>query len=374
MDLWRPETIDVAPDLSSLDAAIDGVPNRPAVFLVWPREGAPYLARTTLLRRRLLRLLRERPQPSRLLSLRSVVSRVEYRLTGSWLETSLLFHEQARRHFPDTYLRLMKLRMPPYVKIILSNPFPRSQVTSRISGGGSLYYGPFRSRNSAETFESQFLDLFQMRRCPEDFEPSPDHPGCIYGEMSMCLRPCQQVVGREEYGAEVKRVVGFLGTDGRSLLDGVKHLRERLAEELNFEEAARQHKHVEKIQNVIKMRDELVSDIDRLWGVAITPSVAEGCVELWFVVKGCWQPPIRFSLEAADGRPVPLDRRLRDAAASVEPRRISQRDRQEHLALLARWRYSSWREGEWIPFERIEEIPYRRLVKAIARVATGVAN
>ncbi len=369
--LWNPEIIDVAPDRAGFDDALERAPNRPAVFLVWPREGTPYLGRTALLRRRLLRLLRERKGPSRLLNLRAVAARIEYRLTASWIESYLLFRELAHLHFPESYLKLMKLRMPPYVKIILSNDYPRSQVTARIGGGRALYYGPFRNRAAAEQFESQFLDLFQMRRCAEDLVPSPAHPGCIYGEMNLCLRPCQQAVGREEYAAEVDRVVAFLATDGRSLLETVTHLRDRLSEELNFEEAARQHRQGEKIREVLKLRDEMARDISHLHGVAVTASVAEGCVELWFLLAGCWQVPVRFSLEPVGGNTVSLDRRLREEAASIRPMALSANERQEHLALFARWRSSSWSDGEWIPFDELENLPYRRLVKAISRVAAG---
>lgn len=49
--------IEIGGDLDALDAALAQVPNVPAVFLLWPREGEPYLARTALLRRRLRRLL-----------------------------------------------------------------------------------------------------------------------------------------------------------------------------------------------------------------------------------------------------------------------------------------------------------------------------
>jgi excinuclease UvrABC nuclease subunit len=367
--LWTPETIDVGNDLAGLDSRIESSPDRAAVFAIWPREGSPYLARTALLRRRLKRLLSERARPSRLLNLRPVVSRVEFRLTGSWLETSLVFHEAARRLFPDTYPRLVKLRMPPFIKIILSNRFPRSQVTSRIGGAKALYYGPFRTRASAELFESRYLDLFQMRRCPEDLEPSPGHPGCIYGEMNMCLRPCQQAVGDEEYGSEVGRVTEFLSSDGRSLLETVSRLRDRLSEEMDFEEASRQHKRFEKIEETLKLRDELARDLGRLCGVAVTASVEPACVELWFLLRGCWQPPRRFGFVVADGKAVSLDRRLREIVSALEERRAGLRERQEHIALLARWYYATGREGEWIGFDRLEAVPYRRVVNAITRVA-----
>jgi excinuclease ABC subunit C len=290
-------------------------------------------------------------------------------LTGSTFESSVVLYELARRHLPERYLEMLRLRMPPYVKIVLGNPFPRSHITTHLTRTAGLYFGPFRSRASAEKFEAQFLDLFQMRRCQEDLIPSPEHPGCIYGEMGMCLRPCQEVVGAAEYGHEVARVVDFLRTDGRSLLEAIGHSRDRLSEDMMFEEAARQHKRYERVQDVLKLRDDLVRDADRLNGVAITRSLAPASVEMWFLRDGHWQEPQRFGFEVQEGKTVSLDRKLRETFAAVTPRKLTVRERQEYLALLSRWYYSTWREGEWIGFDSYDDIPYRKLVHAVSRVA-----
>ena len=61
-----------------------------------------------------------------------------------------------------------------------------------------------------------------------------------------------------------------------------------------------------------------------------------------------------------------MDTRLRELVAQVPqegPPNL------EHLALLARWHRSSWRDGEWIGFDSFERMPYRKLVNAIGRVA-----
>jgi excinuclease UvrABC nuclease subunit len=361
--------IDVTEDLAQLDAAIEAVPNQPAVFALWPKEGDPYLSKTVFLRRRLLRLLREREKPSRLLNLRHTVRRVEYQLTGSAFESSVVHYEEARRLFPETYPEVVRLRMPPYLRIVLSNEFPRSHITTHLTRSAGLHFGPFRSRASAERFEAQFLDLFQVRRCQEDLVPSPDHPGCIYGEMGMCLRPCQEVVGAAEYRHEAERAAEFLRTGGRSLLDAIERSRDRLSEEMMFEEAARQHKRFEKVQEVLKLRDELARDVDRLDGAAVTSSMAPEAVELWLVRDGNWLGAHQLSFEVREGKPVPLDRALREIFAAAEPRRHAVRMRQEYLALLSRWVYSSWRDGEWLAFESYQDIPYRKLVNAVSRVA-----
>jgi excinuclease ABC subunit C len=351
-------------ELAGLDDAIAALPNSDAVFLVWAGDRSAYLAKTSMLRRRLLRILKPADSPRRSLNLREVVTRVEYWLTASRFESLLLYYALAKQHFPEDYVRLVKLRMPAYVKLILANEFPRTQVTTRVSGGPGLYYGPFRTRAGAELFENQLLDLFQIRRCQENLEPSPQHPGCIYGEMNMCLRPCQQVVGREEYMSEVHRVQEFLTGDGAALVNVTSMARERLSQEMNFEEAARQHRRLERIEEVLALRDDLVCDLERLYGVAVAPATSPDSVLLWFVCQGMWQAPREFALASH----VSLDQRLRELVALLEPVAVPLAEKQEHLALLARWHYSTWSDGEWIGFQSLKQAPYRKLVRAISRV------
>jgi excinuclease ABC subunit C len=359
----------------NLERALEALPERPAVFLLHPAQGAPYLARTALLRRRLRRLLGERAGGSRLLTLRGIAVRAEWWPVGSNLSALLLLYELARRYFPDSYNEYVRLRFPVYVKVLLANPFPRTQVTGRLSASQALHYGPFRTRAAAERFEQESLDLFQVRRCQEDLAPTPDHPGCVYGEMSRCLRPCQQVVSADEYRAEAGRLVKFLETGGHVLLETIAASRDRLSQEMEFEEARRQHVRYERVEQVLRLRDELAADIDRLHGVAVTPSPEPGLVELRFVQRGQWQPACEFRVAPVPGEAmVPLDRRLRQLVESLNPPRVTVRERQEHLALLARWFYSSWRDGEWLPFDHFDNLPYRKLVRAISRAAQPAAT
>ena len=350
-------------DAAALDGAIAAVPNSDAVFLVWAGDRSAYLAKTSMLRRRLLRILKPGEGIRRSLNLREVMTRVEYWLTGSRFESMLVHYALARQHFPEDYERLVKLRMPAYVKLILSNEFPRTQVTTRLSAGQGLYYGPFRTRGAAELFENQFLDLFQIRRCQESLEPSPQHPGCIYGEMNKCLRPCQLAVSREEYLSEVVRVEEFLKGDGAALLNVTGAARDRLSEELDFEAAAREHKRLERIEEVLALRDDLVCDTNHLCGFAVAPSTAPDSVLLWLMHRGSWQAPLVFGLDSQ----VSIDARLREMIASIEPVTAPLAEKQEHLALLARWHYSTWSDGEWIGFRELDQAPYRKLVRAISR-------
>ncbi len=349
---------------------LETVPARPAVFLIHAAEGAPYMARTASLKRRLGRLLFASEKSNRRLMLGGVAARVEYWALESRLESSLLMYELAQRYYPDDYAKRLRLRPAAFVRLVMGNEYPRTQVTTRVAGGSSRYYGPFRSRASAEEFEQEALDLFQVRRCQEDLAPSPEHPGCIYGEMMKCLRPCQQVVGADEYRGEAERLAEFLHSNGRSMLEAAAAARDRLSEEMNFEEAQRQHHRYLRIEQALKKRDDLSAELSRLNGVAVCPGAEPGRVDLLFLIQGIWAAPIEFSV-AASGEMTPMDRRLREAVAGLSVPKLRIAERNDHLSILAKWYYSSARTEEWIGFEALEELPYRRLVRAISKTARG---
>lgn len=359
---------------SGLEAAIDHAPDVPAVFVVrLGGEGArPYLARTTRLRRRLRRLLIQRPGAGRSLNLRGAAERVECLLTASQLESALAFYRLARDLFPGEYPRMIRLRPAPWVKLLLANEFPRTVVTTQLSSSArALHYGPFRSRAGAERFEQEVLDLFQVRRCQEDLSPSPAHPGCIYGEMNRCCRPCQMAVSADEYRHEAERLADFLRSGGAHLMETAAAARDRWSAELEFEEARRQHQRLQRIEQVLRLRDELAAEFSQLCGVAVLPSVEPGRVNLQFLREGAWLPAVEFNVAAQSGAMVPLDRRLREVVESLAPPQAGIRERQEHVAILARWFYSTWRDAGWIAFPSLAALPYRKLVRAISRVAAG---
>ena len=200
------------------------------------------------------------------------------------------------------------------------------------------------------------LDFFQIRRCQEDLVPSVDHPGCIYGEMNRCMRPCQQAVSGGEYQSEVERVRTFLESGGGSLVHSITAARDCLSDELNFEDAARQQQRLTRPEQVLRLREDLAVEAVSLNGIAVLPSVSEGCVELRFLVGGGWRAPIDLSTMPTPGTMIPLDRRLRELALQLSDAKLPAKIRQEHLALLARWYFcpgamvSGWRLNQWRRF------------------------
>jgi hypothetical protein len=287
--------------------------------------------------------------------------------TGSKLESSLLMYQVLRSESPD-YRKRLRLNLPWFVTLTTRDPFPRLAVVNRIASREDPAFGPFKSRDHAQRYADEVLGCFALRRCGDPLLPDPNHPGCIYGEIKQCLRPCQLALSETEYGAEVGRVYNFLQTNGGSDVRALIKSRDEAARALQFEEAADLHKKVGRVKEIGKGRDDLVCDARVLAGIALTKGIGEGVFRLWPMMDGLWQEWWEMTVEE-DATPESLVTRLKDwlASATTEVRE-TEGDSAEHLAVLVRWYYSSWRDGHWYPMRPDGKLNLRHLSKTILQM------
>jgi excinuclease ABC subunit C len=235
------------------------------------------------------------------------------------------------------------------------------------------YYGPFASRRLAEAFAEKMLDFFKVRRCQIKIRRDPSYPGCLYSEMKMCLAPCFAGCTKEEYDVEVNRLVQFLDTNSLSLHSALEQDREVASEQLDFEKAAAIHKKLEKLDDVLRGKPELARRIQDLDLVVLQLAVDEHTVVFFAMRGGRLAEP--FYLRFGDtGKPASAEETVRDYLESVTNAgtpastnvQQSAAELSEHLGLLARWYFSSPRQGEI--FFRDKDWPYRRILRACSRL------
>lgn len=380
------------------------LPARPGVLRVDMRETAaePFLVKTADVRRAAERLLGPADPSSRRLNLRDVAARMWYRITGSKFEQSLTHYQQARSLFPKRYREIARIRPPAVLKVNLRSEYPRCYVTRRIRAGDGLYFGPFDTRKTADAFGEAFLDLFKLRRCQIKIRRDPAYPGCIYSEMKMCLSPCFAGCTKEEYSAEVGRVLETLATSGSWLVQAMERERESASEDLDFEHAAELHKRIERVAGIFHNLPNLTKKVDDL-NLAILQRGAEAeTVVVFPVLEGMLQDPIFLRFAELSSEPKSVESILRarlditvsrdavdpvgtvDAGGVLLERNVQSHDDwktrfglkeagpelSEHLSLIARWFYSKPRDGEI--FFREGDWPYRRILRACSRFLTPV--
>jgi hypothetical protein len=405
--------LDFAP--AQADEILRSIPAQPGVFaLRGPRaEDAPYLTQTTDLRRRMRRLLDPPESQSKRLNLREKVARIEYCLTGSAFESSLVLYDATAALFGYTEARRrLKLHTPYFLRMTMENAFPRVYSTNKLSKRGlAQMYGPFPSRLAAERYCDAVLDLFKLRRCHEDLEPYPEHPGCIYGEMDKCIEPCKQACTPEQYAAEAAAVKNFFDTRGESMIIEIGLAREEASSGMQFEKAAALHTQWHKVKAVQALADSIVRPVPKLRAVIVQAAAPDeehpDHAALFLLEGGCFVGPERLStlgvrsvreqtsvgsslfaqplmLQAVplEGEPVAdsaansPEERATHALKTLEKKAGKPNDLallSDHLSLLRRWYYrpEKQRIGEVFFTNEDGTWPIRKILRGAARVVIG---
>jgi excinuclease UvrABC nuclease subunit len=224
---------------------------------------------------------------------------------------------------------------------------------------------------AAERFAGEFLDFFKIRRCVEELNPHPSHPGCIYSQLHMCLAPCFAGCTDAEYQAEVRRVVEFLDSQGKSLLGSLEAERAQASESLQFEQASKVHQRIEKLNEVLRQRSDLARNLRDLHAVMILPGAEADAVAFFRVIGGEIRGPASLSLDENEPNPTPLDRQIQNLMAALGgdlSRVAPAMPPWEHLSLLSRWYYSSFRQGELVMLNPDQAIPHSRLIRICRKV------
>ena len=379
--------------------------------------GEPYISKTTNLRRRVQRLLSPDSKSSKRLNLAGRMGSIAYTETGSDLETALLLYRATRQSFGDRARKRLHLRPSAVLRMAWENAYPRVYVTHRISVRAmDSTYGPFPSRNAAERFLEDSLNLFLLRRCTEDLHPDPAFPGCVYSEMKMCLAPCFQGCTDQRYAVEAEVVRAYFATRGASLLAQLENERNAASAALDFESAAQRHARMLKVKAVVQQAAPLVHPLSQLDAVILQPASHsavenDGHVAIILIRAGVFSGPALYSAQGMihpneqSGSsslfahptalaPTPLssevaspkatrsllEDRLRDVLESLQAQAVSSRASSDiladYLALLARWYYrpAAKRGGEIFFRDESGNFPVPKILRGISRVVRGAKN
>ncbi|MBZ5516882.1 MAG: hypothetical protein LAN62_18945, partial [Acidobacteriia bacterium] len=141
------------------------------------------------------------------------------------------------------------------------------------------------------------------------------------------------------------------------------------SEALEFEEAAKLHRRLEKVQEVLRQKPSLVRNVRELDAVIVERGGLAKSVAFFRLRGGEIHGPFPLSLDENVARPVPLDQQLRELLAlEPQPEGSPSLPPWEHLSLLARWYYSSFRTGEMLMLGPKQEIPHARLIRLCRKV------
>jgi excinuclease ABC subunit C len=237
-----------------LQQKIRTIPTEPGVYLYKNAEGEViYVGKAKNLRNRVSSYFHEgRWEDAKTGTLLREAVDVDYIVVANNKEALALENNLIKQRKPRFNILLRDDKTYPYVKLTLSERWPRVYVTRRLRKDGSEYYGPYFPGNLAYRIVDLIHRNFLIPSCKVDltrFHPRP----CLQYYIKRCLGPCvKDLTTPEIYQEAVRDVKLFL--EGRPT-DLAKSLRSRMDQAAAAQEYERAARYRDLISTVEQLQE-----------------------------------------------------------------------------------------------------------------------
>ncbi|MCI9296781.1 MAG: excinuclease ABC subunit UvrC [Lachnospiraceae bacterium] len=215
------------------------------------------------------------------------IARFEYIVTDSELEALVLENNLIKENSPKYNTLLKDDKTYPFIKVTVSEEFPRVLFSREMKKDRSRYFGPYTSAAAVKDTIDLLNKLFKLRTCnrvlPRDV--GQERP-CLNHHIGQCLAPCQGYISREEYRERVDQALDFLGGNYNMILKDLEKKMQDAAEELNFEEAIRCRDLYESVKSVSQKQKITHSDGEDKDVIAMAQDEQDAVIQVFFVRGG----------------------------------------------------------------------------------------
>jgi excinuclease ABC subunit C len=262
----------VMPELSeTLQAVLNSLPHKPGIYLHKDAEGhVLYVGKATSLYSRVRSYFGDPADLSpKNRALVAKIADIEYIVVGSEVEALILENEYIKRYQPKYNVRLRDDKNYPYIKVALTEDFPRVYRVRSFHRDGNRYFGPYTNSGAVDATLDLMNKIFPFRTCRYDGAPwapprgQEDNPPpewkqkflprpCTQYYIHRCGAPCVGNVSREQYDEVIAQVLLFLEGKHEAVLADLRRQMEDAAENLEFERAASLRDRMQAVEQVLE--------------------------------------------------------------------------------------------------------------------------
>ena len=264
-------------------------PEKPGVYLMKDaRNEVLYVGKASVLRNRLRSYFGSpNGQPSKIRRMMSRMTDFEFIVTDTEAEALILENTLIKRYKPHFNARLKDDKTYPYLKIDLTEEFPRVYITRQVADDGARYFGPFATASSVRKTMDLIKKLFPYRSCTKTITGRDPRP-CLEYYIHRCVAPCSGLATNEEYAQVIQQVIMFMEGNTEGVTRELKKEMEAAAGELEFERAAVLRDQIRGIDQVaeeqqVKVESNPGGDMDF---IAFAQGTNETWVEIFFIRRG----------------------------------------------------------------------------------------
>jgi excinuclease ABC subunit C len=286
----------------NLEGKLRTLPRSSGVYLFRDEEGdVLYVGKAKSLRSRVRSYFQRGDGRMGTAQLTERIDDVEVIVTRTEAEALHLEQNLVKRHRPPFNIRLRDDKSFPYIAVTLTDEYPRVMFTRERHRRGTVYFGPYANAKKVRETLDVLNRVFRFRPCEG---PRPGrHSGipCLDFHIDRCFAPCIGAISKEDYGAVIDGVIGFLSGDTQTIQAELsERMREAAADE-RFEEAARYRNRLFSIRHLADRQAADRRDVGSVDVVGLAIDGEQASVQVFPLRDGKMIDRYGFHLENVEG-------------------------------------------------------------------------
>jgi excinuclease ABC subunit C len=289
-----------------IQSVLNSLPHKPGIYIMRDAEGTIlYVGKAISLFNRVRSYFQESTDLSpKNRSMVAKIADIEFVVVKNEVEALVLESNYIKQYRPKYNVLMRDDKSYPYIKVSLSEDFPRVYRVRSFHRDGNRYFGPYTNSGAVDATLDLLNKLFAFRTCrydasawaaPVSTEGEPPagwkqkllpRP-CTQYYIHRCIAPCVAYATREEYQAVIQQVILFLEGKHDEVLKSLQEKMDQAAENLNFEEAARLRDRIKAVEQILeKQRIIHTEGQDDQDVIAFARGDDETCVLIFFFRNG----------------------------------------------------------------------------------------
>ena len=252
-----------------IQSVLNSLPHKPGIYLMKDVQGTIlYVGKAISLYNRVRSYFQESTDLSpKNRSMVAKIDDIEFLVVKNEVEALVLESNYIKQYRPKYNVLLRDDKSYPYIKVSLTEDFPRVYRVRSFQRDGNRYFGPYTNSGAVDSTLDLLNKLFAFRTCRYDASAwAPPRNGeppsgwkqkllprpCTQYYIHRCIAPCVAYATREEYDAVIQQVILFLEGKHDEVVKTLQEQMQAAAENLNFEDAARIRDRIKAVERILE--------------------------------------------------------------------------------------------------------------------------
>jgi excinuclease ABC subunit C len=230
------------PQNKELKSFISNLPDKPGVYQFFDSSGKIiYIGKAKSLKKRVSSYFyKSHYENNKVRVLVKQIREIKHIVVSTESDALLLENNLIKKYQPRYNINLKDDKTFPWI-CIKNEPFPRIFATRNIIKDGSEYFGPYTSALAVKTLLALIRELYPIRTCKHYLCQVNIQKGkfrrCLEFHLGKCLGPCEGLQEESQYSENIKQIREIIKGNLKDVIEYLKTLMEKYAEEFRFEEA-----------------------------------------------------------------------------------------------------------------------------------------